>query len=244
MELFNKNNIIIFISILYFLSSILIFTKLIFNSINKTHQIKALTILNDEIKGFKHDLDNIIATIGGYISLDDLNGLKKYYKSIQKECQTINNLFTLSPNIVNNAGIYNLLNTKYLKANKKDIKINLEFFVDLNEFNINFYEFSRILGILLDNAIEAASECEEKVLNIKFLNERTENKHIVIIENTYAEKNIDTKKIFNKGVSGKSAHSGIGLWEVKQFINKSKNLNLLTSKTNKFFSQQFEIYYN
>ena len=28
------------------------------------------------------------------------------------------------------------------------------------------YEFTRILGILLDNAIEASSECEEKIINI------------------------------------------------------------------------------
>ena len=50
----------------------------------------------------------------------------------------------------------------------KNIKINLDFFVDLNDFKINTYEFSRILGILLDNAIEAASECEEKIINIVF----------------------------------------------------------------------------
>ena len=35
-------------------------------------------------------------------------------------------------------------------------------FVGINE-NMKIYEFARILGILLDNAIEASSECEEKI---------------------------------------------------------------------------------
>ena len=33
---------------------------------------------------------------------------------------------------------------------------------------MKIYEFARILGILLDNAIEASSECEEKIINLTF----------------------------------------------------------------------------
>ena len=204
---------------------------------------KSLTILHDTVKGFKHDFDNIINTLGGYITTNDMEGLKKYYSGLDTDCQKAKNLSTLNPRLINNPGIYSLLSSKYHKADKKNIKINLEYFVNLNDFKIRTYEFSRILGILLDNAIEASSECDEKIINIIFRNEEKNHRHIVIVENTYSNKDVDTEEIFKKGVSGKENHTGLGLWEVRQYINKSNNLNLFTSKTDNFFKQQLEIYY-
>ena len=66
---------------------------------------------------------------------------------------------------------------------------------------------------------------------------------LVIIENTYMNKEINTETIFQKGYSTKSGNSGLGLWEVRQLLSKNHNLNLFTSKTTDFFRQQLEIYY-
>ena len=67
-----------------------------------------------------------------------------------------------------------------------------------------------------------------------------------VIENTYSDKNIDTDRIFEKGYTSKveedNISHGLGLWEVRKIWNKNKNLNLFTSKDNKFFKQQLEIY--
>lgn len=46
-----------------------------------------LSILYDNVKAFKHDFDNIIFTIGGFIDSNDMEGLKIYYNSLEKECQ-------------------------------------------------------------------------------------------------------------------------------------------------------------
>ena len=108
---------------------------------------------------------------------------------------------------------------------------------------MKIYEFSRILGILLDNAIEEASKCSEKIVNIKFRNEQNKHRQVIIIENTYNNKDVDTEEIFNKGFSGKQNHSGLGLWEVKQILKKNNNLTLYTAKDNRLFKQQLEIYY-
>lgn len=205
---------------------------------------RSITVLYDDVKGFKHDFNNIVSSIGGYIDTNDMEGLKEYYYPLREDCQRTNNIAMLNPNIINNPAIYSLLSSKYHKADALGIKINFEFFVDLNEFEINSYEFSRILGILLDNAIEAASECKNKIINIYFRNEYIKNRHVVLISNTYKDKNINTEEIFEKGKSGKENHSGLGLWEVRQYVKKHTNLNLYTSKNDKYFSQQFEIYYN
>ena len=37
---------------------------------------QSLEILYDKVKGYKHDFDNIVSALGGYIENDDMNGLK------------------------------------------------------------------------------------------------------------------------------------------------------------------------
>lgn len=202
-----------------------------------------LRILHDNVRGFKHDFDNIVTTIGGYIRTNDMEGLKDYYVQLEDDCQRVNNLYILNPDVVNNDGIYNLLTKKYNEAESKDIKVNISFLLDLNALHMKIYEFARILGILLDNAIEASSECKEKIINLTFRNDEKNHRQLIIVENTYNNKDVDTEKIFEKGVSGKDNHTGLGLWEVRKIIKKNNNINLHTSKNEKYFSQQLEIYY-
>ena len=204
---------------------------------------KTLHILHDSVRGFKHDFDNIVTTIGGYVKTNDMEGLKNYYSQLEEDCSKVNNLYVLNPDIINNPGVYNLLASKYSEAEEKDIKINLTFLLDLNNLHMKIYEFTRILGILLDNAIEAASECDEKEINIVFRNESKNNRNIILIENTYKDKDVNIEQIFNKGVTGKENHTGLGLWEIMQILKKNNNVNLHTDKGKKYFSQQLEIYY-
>ncbi len=208
---------------------------------------KTLTILHDSIRGFKHDFHNIVQGIGGYADRGDLEGLKKYYKQLMLDCSRTNNLTALNPEVINNPAIYNIMATKYHKADEIGVQINLGIFMDLNEIekHMKIYEFTRILGILLDNAIEAASECDEKVIHVSFRKEENRHRLLMIIENTYKNKDVDIDKIFEKDFSTKSkkTNSGLGLWEVRQVLKKNNNLNLYTTKNEEFFSQQLEIYF-
>ena len=203
---------------------------------------KTLHILHDSVRGFKHDFDNIVTTIGGYIKTNDMEGLEKYYTELVDDCQKVNTLYILNPEIINNPGIYNLLTNKYYEAESKGIKVNMTLLLDLNTLKMKIYEFARILGILLDNAIEASSECKEKIINITFRNDEKNNRQLIIIENTYNNKDVDTTRIFGKGITEKENHTGLGLWEVQNILKKNNNLSLFTSKNNQFFSQQLEIY--
>ena len=171
-----------------------------------------------------------------------MEGLKKYYFELEDDSQRVNNLYILNPEVVNNNGIYNLITQKYSKAEEKDIKVNITFLLDLSTLNMKIYEFARILGILLDNAIEASAESDEKIINITFRNDIKNSAQIVTIENSYKDKNVNTEEIFQKGITGKEDHQGLGLWKVKKIVDKNSNVYLFTSKNDKFFSQQLEIY--
>lgn len=207
---------------------------------------QTLTLLYDNIRGFKHDFNNIVQGIGGYISTNNMDGLKKFYSEVLDDCQRVNNLALLSPEVINNPAIYSLLTAKYHEATELGIKVNLEIFMDLSTINMKIYELTRILGILIDNAIEAAKQCNEKEIIITFRKDNKRNQQLFIIENTYKNKDVNIDEIFEKGKTSKktedSKNHGLGLWEVRQVIKKNKNLNLYTTKSDKYFKQQFEIY--
>lgn len=100
-------------------------------------------------------------------------------------------------------------------------------------------------GILLDNAIEAASCCNEKVIHLTIRKDFKSPRQLLIIENTYSDKEVDTEKIYEKGYTTKKSDTkshGLGLWKVRQILQKSKNLNLFTTKNDTYFKQQLEIY--
>ncbi len=201
---------------------------------------KTLNILHDNIRCFKHDFYNIIQAIGGYVNTENIEGLKKYYKQISVDCNKSNNLSALNPNTINNPAIYNVIASKYHKADSLNINMNFDILLDLNTLKIKIYEFTRILGILLDNAIEASSECKEKIINVIF--KKDCNKQLVIIENTYKNKNIDIEKIYEKAYSTKPNNTGLGLWEVRKILKRNENLNIFTTKNENYFIQQLEIY--
>ena len=204
----------------------------------------SLTILHDQVRSFKHDFDNIVNSIGGYVVNEDIEGLKKYYNQLLEECHKTNNLYALSPKVINHPAIYHMLATKYYEANQMDVEITLNVFLDLNEIEtrMQIYDFTRILGILLDNAIDAAKECDKKIINVTFRKEISNDMIIVKIQNTYNNKDVDTETIYNKGETSKENHSGLGLWKVRQILMHNNNLNLFTTKDDEFFTQQFEIY--
>ena len=241
-----NNKLPLSVIIINILSLIAYFGISIF-SMSKTMKLekqynKTLQILHDNVRAFKHDFSNIIASIGGYVETNDLEGLKKYYKQLLQDCNQVNNLSSLNPDTINNPAVYAVLANKYYKADSLGIKINLECFIDFSKLHMQIYEFTRILGILMDNAIEASGECENKLINVIIRNDLRQNRQLLIIENTYNNKDVNVEKIYEKGYSTKPKNTGLGLWEVDKIIKRHKNLARFTTKTDEFFKQQIEIY--
>ena len=74
--------------------------------------------------------------------------------------------------------------------------MNIEVMINLDNLEVSNYQLCKILAILLDNAIEAAKECEEKIINVKFIKDFRANRKLIIIENSYNEIDIDIDKNF------------------------------------------------
>ena len=205
---------------------------------------KTLSILYDNIRCFKHDFSNMVQAIGGYVKTEDMPGLTKYYAQLSDDCQKVKNLTALNPMVINNPATYSLLTSKYYAAESKGISIQFDLFMDLSTLHMKIYEFCKVLGILLDNAIEASSECPEKIIHVKMRVDSSmqQPRQLLIIENTYADKDVNLEKIFEKSFSTKPHNTGLGLWEIRKILRRHNNLNLYTTKNEQFFIQQLEIY--
>lgn len=199
----------------------------------------------DDMRSFRHDMKNIMQGLGGYIAANDMDGLTHMYNEFICDCRCMDNTKDFEHILKCNPAIYNIINSKYLEAKKDNININVEVYVDLNSIKIKTYELCRVLGILIDNAIEATRECENKQINIKFIKDNYNNRNLVIIENPCKNTLLDLSKLKEKGFTTKKdkLFHGLGLWRVNQIVKKNENLRLTTSREdNKIFKQQLEIY--
>ena len=202
---------------------------------------KTLNALLDSIRAFKHDYSNVVHSLGGYISFGDMNGLAKFYEGLSRETKKAGQLESISPTKITEPSVYTLFATKHEDARAKDILFSVETMYDYQKLSMPIFDFCKILGIFLDNAIEAAEETPEREINVSFRRSAADKVQIFTIENTYKDKNIDTEQIFEKDFSTKNRNSGIGLWEVKSIVDRNKNVDLITSKDKKFFTQKLII---
>ena len=203
---------------------------------------KNLLEVTDTIRCFKHDFNNIIQAIDGYIYLDDMKSLQVYFKSLLDECNHIKVVDSINCKVVENPAICGVLLNKYRIAEENDIEMNIDFLASLKELNGKSYVVSRMLGILLDNAIEATKECEEKIINFEVIKDIKNNKLVITIENTYQNKDVDTAKIFEKNFTTKKGNTGLGLWKIQDILRKDNSLELFTTKDEIMFKQKLEIY--
>lgn len=122
------------------------------------------------------------------------------------------------------SGIKGLLYYKIYDIRNKGVEVvvnvgrnTISFFDNLES---NYYmEICKVLGILLDNAGEAASKSKEKNVVIDIYKDNRNNKICVYIENSKTGE-INLKTINEKHVSSKGKGRGLGLFIVQGVINK------------------------
>lgn len=183
---------------------------------------QALSTINENIRGFKHDMGNMVQAINGYLAVGNIDGVKKYCQNLLHGFNDVNLLSILSPKIINEPAIYGVVVSKMLYARENSLNLSLDIGLDVSSINFPSFELSRIIGILLDNAIEASLESNEKKLKLEMYYDDNKKADVIIIGNSVKDPDkVDVIKMFEKDYSTKENPSGFGLFEVLKFLKKN-----------------------
>ena len=195
------------------------------------------------IRAFRHDYTNIMASMSGYIEKQDMEGLKKYY---DKQIFPISNLLNKEKAVVaklhnlKNIELKSLISMKVNYALEMKIEVNIEIIEPIETINMRSVDLVRIIGILLDNGIEACQECEQPSLCLSII--KMNQDVTFIVKNTYIKKDIDYSKLGTLGISSKGTRRGTGLYNIKTITNTYDNVIMDTEYDDEHFTQLLEIY--
>ena len=150
-----------------------------------------------------------------------------YINNVLKESDDSDNSMLNKVGFIPEGGLQGLIHKKIELMRKKGIEVYLQVDDGLNELNFDKFSTTKnknictIVGIFLDNALEASGLADKKNVSIILSNEK--NKLIINISNTYKGR-IDITKIDEAGYSTKGKNRGFGLDIVKKIVAESSYL--------------------
>ncbi|MGX0674376.1 quorum-sensing sensor histidine kinase AgrC [Staphylococcus hominis] len=201
--------------------------------------------INNEMRKFRHDYVNILTTMSEYIRENDMDGLKTYFNDNivpMKDNLQMNSIKINGTDNLKVRAIKGLITTKILQAQEKNIPISIEVPELIDHIEMNRVDLSRIIGIIIDNAIEASEELEDALIRIAFIN--VETSVMFIVMNKCKEDMPKIHELFQDSFSTKGDNRGLGLTTLKEITDTTENVLLDTTIENGYFVQKVEIINN
>lgn len=109
-----------------------------------------LEILNRTLRGQRHDFMNHLQVVYSLVEMDEFKSASEYIEKVYGDIQKVSRVMKTS-----NAAVNALLQAKLLSCEKEGITAELNVTTQLKDLKIPSWEFCRVLGNLLDNAIYA-----------------------------------------------------------------------------------------
>jgi len=183
---------------------------------NLKESYKAYSKTIDDCRELKHNLKNDLLTLKSSVSKDSQDKINEIIIKYNTNYEWINKIDEIPE------GLQGLIYLKQKESEKKKIKLYINTKKNINTNDKDYINLCSILGVLIDNAIEASMKAKSKVIEVNFkeinksLNIRISNKYI---------NDIDVNKIGNKNYSTKEYKSGLGLNFIKSIKNSKIKVN-------------------
>ncbi len=220
-----------------------IYTQLLMGSQNQQNKqmmyyINNLKLMSEEITEFKHDINNVYIGLYGLAKSNQLDRLKESVLEIFDSRVLEQTISTESLININDRALIQLVAEKMYQASKAGIHFNIEIPYKVTDIPINRIDILRVIGILLDNAIEAAKNSEGQEVYFIIINTKTI--FDVTIINSY-DSAVNVSKVDEKGYTTKLDGKGLGLSNVGLIFEKYEGIEWNTFIDEASFIQNITI---
>ena len=223
-----------------FLIYLILYNKYkVLNEVKKTEDLlDIMTVYEkriDEDRIIRHEMLNNLLALKSFKdknSTDFNKTLDEFIMNCSNKSVGIKNIYKLP------SGLKGIVYYKMNIADEKKINYNINISKKVNivlekESYKEYVSLCKILGIIIDNAIEACEKTKNKLLTIDAYNIK---KSVVIeITNSCKEKNMDISSLHRKGYSSKGKNRGFGLHIAHMLLKNSKYLKMEQECANNLF---------
>lgn len=186
-----------------------------------------IAVLNQsiqEFKGLRHDIGNILQTYSGFLAVADLDSLAEYHHKVTQSVALAGAILDLGQRVTENPPFFALVISKMDRAKNVGILLQVALFCNMKDIYIDSLDFSRIMAILLDNAIEAAEVTPSKRMTVDGHMKPDGSKHFIISNDTLQA--VPVGDLFTPGYTTKADHTGLGLTQVQRILQRYPNCTL------------------
>lgn len=204
--------------------------------------VKKIEDLYQDTRIFKHDYINILSTMQHYIDDDDIDNLKVFFRArILPSSEALTNKDSIIGKLSNIKvlELKSILYAKLISAMNQKLNITLEIQEEISSISMDTLDLSTVIGAFMDNAIEAAKISDEKKLLILLI--YNEESVTIVISNSAPSIDIKLDAIYDKDVTYKEGHSGLGLYSSNKILDKYSNVIHSTNYNYNIFTQTLEI---
>lgn len=201
-----------------------------------------LEVMYNGLRSFKHDYVNILLSLSGYIENRDMDELKEFFETKIFPTKNLIDQGDYKLNQLGNIGVLevkSLLSAKMIYAHESGIDVTIDIPDRVDGFSMDTIDLARILGIFLDNAMEATLETEQPQMGLNII--QNETGVSIIISNRFHDNGVALHKLKQKGFSTKNGHQGIGLSNAWKIISSYDNVILETTMQSGCFVQHMEL---
>ena len=196
-----------------------------------------------DIRKFKHDYINLLSSLEYVINQGDIDSIKSFYSdSINPSKESMkndySNIGTLEKIKLNS--LKSILAVKILQAEENNINVSLEIIDDISQkLLIKDTILIRMIGIIIDNAIEETSLLDDGEIQIAIFSDK---EYVYIIVKNNVRPTIEPLHVLKKeGFSTKGDNRGIGLSNLQELTENNSNIMLETQIKEGFFIQKMMI---
>jgi len=199
--------------------------------------------ISQEMRLFKHDHLNLLLGFREHIENKHWDGLREYYEKYMTEFSesiAVKDAIVKKLSNIQIPEMNSILLAKCVQAQQQNTEIWVEVSDTVVIPNINdvLLDLCRIIGILIDNALEACKGVDGAEIRILVMNE--ESGSTFVLENT-CHAPPPVHELFRKGFSTKGDSRGLGLFNVAQILTKNRHILLDTTAINGVFTQTLKI---